>query len=120
MLLEDIQKKLEEIDSNVFYGMADEAAITSEWNYTVFMRKSLSVNDTKQSYSDRFTVAVIRENFIPEGLEKQVIDKMLEIAGMRLASPDCPYNYVKKPNTNVVVEILTIEFVKPRKREVAV
>ena len=120
MLLEDIQAKLEEIDSNVFYGMADEEKITNEWNYIVFMRKALSISDTRQGYSDRFTIAIIRENFIPEGLEEQVIDKMLEIAGMRLASPDCPYSYIKKPNTNVVVELLTIEFVKARKRKVAV
>lgn len=118
MLLEDIQNKLEEIDSNVFYGMADKERITHDWNYIVFMRKSLSVSDTKQSYSDRFTVAIIRENFIPEGLEIQVIEKMLEIKGMRLASPDCNYSYVEKPNTNVVVELLTMEFVKARKRVV--
>lgn len=119
MLLEDIQKKLEEIDNNVFYGMADEEKITSDWNYTVFMRKNLSIGDQKQGYSDRYTVAVIRENFIPEELVTQVIDKMLEIQGMRIASPDCPYSYIKKPNTNVVVEILTMEFVKARKRVVA-
>lgn len=116
MLLEDIQSKLKEIDSNVFYGMADEEKITAEWNYIVFMRKALSINDMKQGYSDRFTVAIIRENFIPEGLEIQVIDKMLEITGMRVANPDCPYSYIKKPNTNVVVELLTIEFVRARKR----
>lgn len=119
MLLEDIQKKLEEIDNNVFYGMADEQRIADEWNYIVFMRKALSISDTKQGYSDRFTVAIIRENFIPEGLEIQVVDKLLEISGMRLASPDCPYSYIKKPNTNAVVELLTIEFVKARKRVVA-
>ena len=119
MLLEDIQKKLEEIDSNVFYGMADDEKITGKWDYIVFMRKVLSIADTKQGYTDRFTIAIIREDFIPEGLEIQIIDKMLEIPGMRLASSDCPYNYIKKPNTtNIVVEILTMEFVKARKRVV--
>lgn len=116
MLLEEIQSKLEEIDSNVFYGMVDDTVITDEWNYIVFMRKALSVSDTKKGYSDRFTVAIIRENYIPEGLEVSVIDKMLEISGMRLASPDCPYSYTQKPNTNTVVELLTMEFVKARKR----
>jgi hypothetical protein len=116
LVLEEIQSKLEEIDSNVFYGMVDDTVITDEWNYIVFMRKALSVSDTKKGYSDRFTVAIIRENYIPEGLEVSVIDKMLEISGMRLASPDCQYNYTQKPNTNTVVELLTMEFVKPRKR----
>jgi hypothetical protein len=119
LLLEEIQTKLQEIDSYVFYGMADEEQITSKWDYTVFMRRNLSISDTKQGYTDRYAVAIVRENFIPEGLETQVINKMLEIAGMRIASTDCQYNYVKKPNTNIVVEILTIEFVKARKRVVA-
>lgn len=119
MLLEDIQTKLNEIDSNVFYGMADEEKVSNEWNYIVFMRRALSISDQKQGYSDRYAVAIIRENFIPEELVDQTIDKMLEIKGMRIASPDCQYSYVKKPNTNVVVELLTIEFVKARKRVVA-
>lgn len=120
MLLEDIQNKLNEIDSNVFYGMANEEKITDKWDYIVFMRKALSISDTRQGYTDRFTVAIIREDFIAEGLDMQVIEKMLEIPGMRLASADCPYSYVKKPNTtNVVVEILTIEFAKAKKRVVA-
>lgn len=118
MLLEEIQSKLEEIDSKVFYGMVDEDKITDDWNYIVFMRKALSIAEKRTGYSDRFTVAIIRENFIPEGLEIQVIDKMLEISGMRLANPDCQFSYTKKPNTNVVVELLTIEFVKARKRVV--
>lgn len=119
MLLNDIKNVLEEIDSKVFYGMVDESKIEYEWNYIVFMRKSLSVDDKRLGYSDRYTVAIIRENFIPEGLEIQVIDKMRDIAGMKLASPDSPYNYTKNTNTNNVVEILTMEFVKPRKRVVA-
>lgn len=119
MLLEDIQNKLEEVDSLVFYGMADEQRITGDWNYTVFMRKALSITDSKNGFSDRFTVAIIRENFIPEGTDMQIIEKMLEIPGMRIAGSDCQYSYIKKPNTNVVVELLTMEFVKARKRAVA-
>lgn len=118
MILDDIKNKLEEIDPNVFYGMADadDEAVKREWNYIVFMRKTLSSNANKTGYSDHFTVAIIRENFIPEGLDVAVIDKMCEIDGMKLASPDCQYNYTKNPNTNTVVELLTMEFVKARKR----
>lgn len=118
MILDDIKGKLEEIDPNVFYGMVDGNAVTDEWNYTVFMRKRLSVGAQKQEYSDRFTVAVIREDFIPDGVDVSVIKKMCEIPGMRLASADCEYNYTQKPNTNTVVEILTMEFVRARKRDV--
>lgn len=119
MLLEDVEVKLKEIDEKVFYGMVDENEIENEWNYIVFMRKSLSTSDTRQGYTDRFTVAIIRENYIPEGLDVEVINKMRELAGVRLANSDSPYSYVKKPNTNTVVELLTIEFARARKRVVA-
>ena len=115
MILQEIKDKLLEIDPHVFYGMVDNKVITDEWNYIVFMRKSLGVATNRSGYSDRFTVAIIREDFIPEGLDISVIDKMCEIHGMRLANPDCQYNYTIKPNTNTVVELLTMEFVKPRK-----
>lgn len=122
MILDDIKTKLKEVDPIVFYGMADDVDENGdqimEWNYTVFMRKSLSSSQNKTGFSDRFSVTVIRENFIPEGLDISIIEKMDEI-GLRLASPDSQYNYVKNPNTNTVVELLTMEFVKARKRAVA-
>lgn len=116
MILEDISEKLKTIDPNTFYGMVDSTQVTGEWNYIVFMRKRLTVGANKQELSDRFTVAIVRENYIPEGLEKQVIEKMCEIPGMRIGSADCEYNYTQKPNTNTVVELLTMEFVRARKR----
>lgn len=115
MILEEVKNKLKEADPLVFYGMVDETEITLAWNYTVFMRTALSSSTNKTGYSDRLKVVIIRENFIPEGLDVEVIEKMNEI-GWRLASPDCPYEYVKNPNTNTVVELLTMEFVKARKR----
>lgn len=117
MILQEIKDKLSEIDPHVFYGMVDDKVITDEWNYIVFMRKSLSTNTNKTVYTDHFTVAIIREEFVPEGLDVAVIDKMCEIKGMRLANPDCQYNYTLKPSTNTVVELLTMEFAYTRKRD---
>lgn len=116
MILEDIQQKLLGIDSKVFYGKVDEKEIENDWNYIVFMRKKLSFDAQKNSFSDKFIVAVIRENFIPDGLENDVIEAMRTIPGVKLSSADGEYNYVQKPNTNTVVEILTLEFVRARKR----
>lgn len=116
MILDDIKAKLTEIDPKVFYGMADDSEITDEWNYIVFMRKGVSFSDSKCSFTDRFTVAVIREDYIPEGMDKEIIEKLCSIDGVRVADPDFQYNYVQKPNTNTVVEILTMEFVRARKR----
>lgn len=121
MILDDIKSKLEEIDPLVFYGLADDKDENGDpiarWDYTVFRRKALSYSDSKKGYTDRFTVGIVRENYIPEGLDVAIIDKMCEIAGMRLANPDSQYEYTQKPNTNTVVEVLTMEFVKARKRD---
>lgn len=115
MILEDIRDKLKEIDPNVFYGMADDSMRETVWDYIVFNRKRMKPGANRTGYSYYFSVNIIRENFIPEGLDLTVIEKMLEIPGMRLAGDDMPYNYVAKPNTNVVVEMLSIDFVRPVK-----
>ena len=72
-------------------------------------------NATKGGYSDYYSVHIIREEWIPEGFEIEVINKMLEIDGMRLAGNDAVYTYVPKPNTNIVVEMLSIDFVTTKK-----
>lgn len=115
MILDEIKTKLEEIDKKVYYGMVDDEMRDTVWNYIVFNRSSLKPSTNRTGYSDYYDVHIIRENFVPEGLDIEVIGKMLEIAGMRLADGDCTYNYVWKPKTNIVVEMLTIRFVRARK-----
>jgi hypothetical protein len=114
LILNDIQEKLKEIDNNVFYGMVDNSMNETLWNYIVFNRNKLSINQNKISNSEYYSIHIIRENFIPEGLEEEVINKMIEINGFRVAG-DGTYNYVEKPNTNVVVEMFSIDFVRPKK-----
>lgn len=115
MILNDIQTKLKELDDNVFYGMVDSSMQETMWNYIVFNRTLMKPNANKTGYSDYYTVHIIREDWIPEGFEIEVINKMLEIEGMRLAGNDGEYTYVPKPNTNIVVEMLSIDFVKAKK-----
>ena len=115
MILNDIKTKLKELDTNVFYGMVDNSMQETLWNYIVFNRTSMKTTATKGGYSDYYSVHIIREEWIPEGFEIEVINKMLEIDGMRLAGNDAVYTYVPKPNTNIVVEMLSIDFVKPKK-----
>lgn len=112
MILTDIKNKLLEVDSNVFYGMVDNEMQETVWNYIVFERKRIAINPNKTGFSYYFTVHIIRENFIPEGLDRTVIEKMQEISGMRLAGDYPTFEYVAKPNTNVVVEMLSIDFVR--------
>ena len=115
MILDDIKNKLEEIDQNVDYGAVKRSRKETLWNYIVFNRNVMKPNQNKTSYSEYYSVHIVRENFIPEGLVLEVINKMLEIAGMRVASTDIQYNYTTKPSTDKVVEMASIEFVKPVK-----
>lgn len=116
MILNEITEKLQQIDNKVFYGAVDTNAVKNmAWNYTVFNRQVTSISANKTGFTDKYIVNVVRENFVPEGLDKQVIDKMLEIDGVRVSGADIQYTYLMKPNTNTVIEMLTIEFIKARK-----
>ena len=115
MLLTDIEAKLQEIDPKVFYGMVDNSVNETVWNYIVFNRTTLGFPANKTGASDYFDVSIIRENFIPEGIDTEIIQKLNALPGVRLAANDGEFNYVLKPNTNIVVEMLTLHFVRARK-----
>ena len=110
MILEAIESKLGELDPNVFYGMVKRNMSQTLWNYIVFDRKVMSTSTNKTGYTDYYRVHIVREKWIPEGLAEKVIEKMEEIAGMKVAKTEMQYNYVQKGNTDTVVEMLTIEF----------
>lgn len=116
MILDDIKEKLKEIDPNVFYGAVKSRMKEITWDYIVFNRTVMRSNPSKNAFSDVYTVHIIREEFIPEGTAEAVIEKMLEIAGMRLSGTDSEYDYTTKPKTDAVVEMLSIEFVRARKK----
>lgn len=116
MILQQIKDKLSEVDPRVFYGMVDAEEVRETiWDYIVFNRTTLRNSTNKTGFSDYYDVHIVRENFVPEGVDLEIIEKMKEIEGMRLSGTDGTYNYVQKPNTNIVVEMLTLSFVRARK-----
>ena len=116
MILEDIKNKLLEIDDQVHYGTLTEGQNEDIWNYIVFARKHRKTAKDKTGDVKYYEVAIVRENFIPEDDEESVIEKMLELPGMRLSAGDHPYEYTTKKNTETVVEMLVLEFYKASKR----
>lgn len=118
MILTDIEAKLKEIDPNVFYGMVDKSMMETVWNYIVFNRTTIKHSTNLTSDTDYFDVHIIRENYIPDGLENDVIKKMREIPGVRV-SADSEFDYAAKPNTNIVVEMMTCHFLRARKANVS-
>lgn len=116
MIIEEIESKLKEIDKNVFYGAVKRSIKDTLWNYIVFDRGRMKKSTNGTGYSYTYNVHVVREDYIPEGLEIDVINKIEEITGMRYSGEDAEYTYTVKPNTNVVVEMVTLTFVKPVKK----
>lgn len=114
MLLTDIETKLQEIDTKVYYGMVDKISAETAWNYIVFNRTGVKYSANKTAASDAFDVHIVRENYVPEGVETEVVAKLCELPGVRVTG-ETAFNYERKPNTNIVIEILTISFVRARK-----
>lgn len=115
MILEDIEAKLKEIDENVYYGIVDESRKDTVWDYIVFNRSNIKYSQNNISASDYFDVHIIRENYVPDGMDAEIIAALCSLNGVRLAG-DCTFNYVQKPKTNIVVEMLSIPFVRARKK----
>lgn len=117
MILNDIQSKLLEIDKKVFYGTAAKLGPADTWDYIVFSRRIMRPNASKTGFADVFEVAVVREEFVPDGLPEQVIESLTSLKGVKLSDRDIRYDYTVKPKTSDTVEMVVIEFVRPRKRD---
>lgn len=111
-----IIEQLLTIDENVFYGMVPENTELEDWNYLVFGKQKIKKGGTTGiDLTDYYVVTIVREDFIPDDIVSQVIEKVTSINGVRLADGESNYEYVTKGNTNLVVEILPLYFSKTKK-----
>lgn len=116
-LRDKINEILLTIDSNVYYGMIPDTMEIEDWNYLVFGKQKIKKGGTSGiDLTDYYVVTIVREDFIPDDLVFEVIDKITSIPGIRLADGESEYEYTTKGNTNLVVEILPIYFTKTMKR----
>ena len=115
-MLRAIEEKLFEISDKVFYGSADDVENTALWNYVVFSRDKTSRATNNTGYTDYFTVAIIHEDYVPDEMVEETIDKLEALPGVRLAKTDVDYYYSRKPSTNAVIEIATLTFSRARRR----
>lgn len=115
MILQEIKEQLDTINSNNWYGMVDNIENLDVFDYIVFFRDKTVIDKTKNTLSDYYVVAIVQENFIEEDFILEVIEKMQNIKGMRVCNNDIYYEYTKKPNTDTILEIASISFVKARK-----
>ena len=114
-MLKRISDALKTTGKPVFYGMAGTLDGEDIWDYIVFFRSMLSSAGGKSGLVDTYEVAIVEEDYISDETISAVIKAMTSLPGVRLKDGDMQYSYTRKPNTGAVVEILTLDFVKPKK-----
>lgn len=112
---EDVAAALRTVDENVYYGTGVEHDRSKPWDYTVFSRDVLRRKPNRAGFSDVVDVAVVREEYIPDGTEEAVVAAMESIPGVRLAELDHEYYYRVKPNTHHSIEMVVLRFTHSRK-----
>ena len=115
-MLKQFETKLREVADLVFYGSADDVANNTLWEYIVFWRDRTARNQNNTGYTDYYSVAFVSENYVPDEKIEAIIEKIETLPGVRLASSDIDFNYIRKPSTNAVIEIATLTFSRARKR----
>lgn len=106
---DNIECKLRELGEEVFYGSGKFKG-RDAWDCIVFGKRRIKKAGTSgRDYSYIWFVAIVKEEFIPEGLELRVIEKMRE-TGLKIDSA-AEYAYMDKSG-ECMVEMCTMEFVK--------
>ena len=70
-----IKEALKEIVPDVYYG-AGRFQGRENWDCIVFGKRRAGKSESKGGITRRYFVAIVKEEYIPEDLEKQVIEKM--------------------------------------------
>lgn len=111
-LLENIREALSSVDGRIYYGdVSPEDLETMPWDFVVFSREDAPLSDSGTSLSSAYSVAVFREGYIPEGMEREVIFAMRSVPGMKLdTGMSIQYDYAVNPKSADVVEMMVIHF----------
>ena len=112
-ILEQIQSVLEQtFELPVWYGRTSTKG-KDKWNYFVFNKKEFDRSGkSKLDYNYYYQVHIIMENYIPEGFEQKVIKAIQDNTRLKLTDQSMQFNYITKNNTDMVVEMLTLEFTR--------
>lgn len=112
--LDDIRDVLQSF-GKTYYGNANPK-MNEQWDYYVFRRLNLKKKGAGGTDFTRcYVVGIVKENYIPEGHEFEVIKAVREKTRLRLADVDITYNYTFKGATDLVVEVAFITFAEPLK-----
>lgn len=108
-MLDKIRDTLQDF-GKTYYGKATPKE-NEAWNYYVFRRASIRKKGSGGTdFTRYYTVAIVKEDYIPEGHEFEVIKAICEKTRMRLADVDIAYDYVTRGATDLVIEVAMITF----------
>ena len=113
--LDKINDALESLGLPVYYGTASGIGKAQSWDYIVFGRENITGNANLTSKTHNYSVAVVHEDFVPEDVFDAVLDAMSTIPGMRWQG-EAVFDYMAKPGTDDVVELMVVRFQKAEKR----
>ncbi|KAB1647990.1 hypothetical protein [Adlercreutzia muris] len=104
-------------EKQVFYGIAFDAGMkrAAPWNYTVYSRARIDQSANKTGVTRLYTVAVTREDYLPEEVLNRVTEELEAIPGTRI-SGGIEYDYALNPGTGHPVEQAIITIAKAEKR----
>ncbi|MCD7856842.1 MAG: hypothetical protein LUG55_03410 [Clostridiales bacterium] len=117
-MLDQIEEALKAaFDLPVYYGTSAEATGSAVYDYIVFWRdKATWKSGSKGDYTNHCTVALVRQNFIPEEETLTVIDALRDIPGLRETGDGITYSCLTKPGTALALEVAEYHFFEARKR----
>lgn len=113
-LLNELKNCLEKIDPHVCYGKcSDDYVLENGWNVIVFNRRS--IRKLSKDIIKTFEISICRESSIDEDLAMKIIKAVTGETKLKFPEQDMPYSYIKKGESDDVVEILTLTFTKQEK-----
>lgn len=114
-MLNEIRAALERLDPTVIYGDARQLNGQNIFSYTVFARRSTDLKRAKTGDTEYYEFAVVRENYIPEGLVREYVEALWAI-GLQGPRGEVEADYAVVGKTNTVIEVAAWQMYRPAKR----
>lgn len=114
-MLNEIRAALEALDDVVVYGDARQLGGRNIFSYTVFARRGTAIRPDKTGLTEYYEFAVVRENYIPEGLILRYVEALWAI-GLQGPEGQVEPDYAVVGKTNTVIEIAVWRMYRPAKR----
>ncbi len=116
-MLNQIKEALENaFDIPVYYGSSLKASGKRIFDYIVFWREKTTWKvNSKGDYTDYYTVALVRQDYIPEDEKTAILDVLRNLPGLK-ENGDIEYDYLTQPDTKLALEVARYHFIAARKR----